>query len=91
MEWWFLALPFVLVALFCVLMMGIAGRVFGRGRLATRGSGLMMCHGGHDRDRVEADELLAEMKSQRDRLDGLIARAEEAANKTSADGEPESA
>jgi len=77
------ALPLVLIALACALM--IVG-MMAFGSLATRGletqggHAAMMCHGGHGddahgREAVESD-LLPDLKAQRERLDQLIARAE---------------
>lgn len=80
------ALPLVLIALACALM--IVG-MMAFGSLATRGletqggHAAMMCHGGHGDDahgreaeRAGSPDLVAELRAQRERLDQLIARAE---------------
>ena len=82
-------LPLALVALACPLMMvGMMafGWLFMRGRSESHvGHGLMMCHGGHgggnehEAKPAESADLVAELKAQRERLDQLIARAEEKA------------
>jgi hypothetical protein len=90
MDWeW--GLPLALVVLACPLMMvGMMafGWLFMRGRAGSHsGHGMMMCHmghgngGGHEGHEAPAEsaDLMAELKAQRERLDQLIARAEEKA------------
>ena len=82
----------VLFVLACPLMMvGMMafGWLFMRGRSGSQGGhGMMMCHGGHGGNGHESHEqgkpaesadLVAELKAQRERMDQLIARAEEKA------------
>ena len=82
----------VLFVLACPLMMvGMMafGWLFMRGRSGSHGGhGMMMCHGGHGGNGHESHEqgkpaesadLVAELKAQRERMDQLIARAEEKA------------
>jgi hypothetical protein len=91
---WTWGLPLVLLfVLACPLMMvGMMafGWLFMRGRSGSHaGHGMMMCHGGHgggnghesheQPNTAESADLMAELKAQRDRLDQLIARAEEKA------------
>jgi hypothetical protein len=91
---WAWGIPLVLFVLACPLMMvGMMafGWLFMRGRSGSHsGHGMMMCHMGHgDANGHESHEhggkpsesadLVAELKAQRDRLDQLIARAEEKA------------
>ena len=90
MDWeW--GIPLVLMALACPLMMvGMMafGWVFIRGGSGSHGAhGMMMCHmshgNGHEShehvEPAESADLVAELKAQRERLDQLIARAEEKA------------
>jgi hypothetical protein len=85
-------LPLALIVLACPLMMvGMMafGWLFMRGRSGSHsGHGMMMCHSGqggngHEERRqaepAESTDLVAELKAQRERLDQLIARAEEKA------------
>ena len=84
-------LPLVLVALACPLMMvGMMAFswLFMRGRSGSHsGHGMMMCHMGHgggsghqhEAKPAESADQVAELKAQRERLDQLIARAEEKA------------
>jgi hypothetical protein len=64
------------------------GWLFMRGRSGSHGGhGMMMCHMGHDAGNgheshdqttsTEPADLVTELKAQRERLDQLIARAEE--------------
>jgi len=89
---WAWGIPLVLFVLACPLMMvGMMafGWLFMRGRSGSHdGHGMMMCHGGHGGNGHESHEqpktaesadLVTELKAQRDRLDQLIARAEEKA------------
>jgi hypothetical protein len=90
---WAWGLPLALVVLACLLMMvGMMafGWLFMRGRAGSHsGHGMMMCHmghgngGGHEGHEQagspESADLVAELKAQRERLDQLIARAEEKA------------
>jgi len=71
MDWSFIAVPFVLMALLCPLMMVgmiVGGWLFARGRSGSGSHGMMMCHGGHHHGRVEAaaDEALADREPQPD-------------------------
>jgi hypothetical protein len=84
---WAWGIPLVLLVLACPLMMvGMMafGWLFVRGRAGGHG-GMMMCHGGHGgndhegHEPAESADLVAELKAQRERLDQLIARAEEKA------------
>jgi len=90
---WTWGLPLVLLfVLACPLMMvGMMafGWLFMRGRSGSHGGhGMMMCHTGHgggdgheshehEARPSESVDLVAELKVQRERLDQLIARAEE--------------
>ena len=90
---WTWGLPLALLVLACPLMMvGMMafGWLFMRGRSGSHsGHGMMMCHMGHgggdghdaheQAKPAESAELVAELKAQRERLDQLIARAEEKA------------
>ncbi|HJX62008.1 MAG TPA: hypothetical protein VJ578_05525 [Dehalococcoidia bacterium] len=89
---WAWGIPLVLFVLACPLMMvGMMafGWLFMRGRSGSHGDhGMMMCHGGHGGNGHESHEqgkpaesadLVAELKAQRERMDQLIARAEEKA------------
>ena len=91
---WAWGIPLVLLVLACPLMMvGMMafGWLFMRGRSGSHsGHGMMMCHMGHGggdgheghehgATPSESADLVAELKAQRDRLDQLIARAEEKA------------
>jgi hypothetical protein len=89
---WAWGIPLVLFVLACPLMMvGMMafGWLFMRGRSGSHGGhGMMMCHGGHGGNGHESHEqgkpaesadLVAELKAQRERLDQIIARAEEKA------------
>jgi hypothetical protein len=83
----------VLFALACPLMMvGMKAFawLFMRGRSGSHsGHGMMMCHMGHGGGNghesheqakpAESADLVSELKAQRERLDQLIARAEEKA------------
>jgi len=66
MDWSFIAVPFVLMALLCPLMMvGMiaGGWFFARGRSGSESHGMMMCHGGHHhhgRGEAATDEALAD-------------------------------
>ncbi len=81
MEW--ALIPLVLLVALCPLMMigmMVGGWLFMRGRAGSpSGHGMMMCmgHGGHGDGRAQAQGLVEELKAQRQRLDELIARAEE--------------
>ena len=71
MDWSFMAVPFVLMALLCPLMMVgmiVGGWLFARGRSGSGSHGMMMCHGGHHHGRGEAaaDEALADREPQPD-------------------------
>jgi hypothetical protein len=85
---WAWGLPLALIVLACPLMMvGMMafGWIFMRGRSGSHG--MMMCHGGHggnghegrEAQATESADLVAELKAQCERLDQLIARAEEKA------------
>ncbi len=88
---WTWGLPLALLVLACPLMMvGMMafGWLFMRGHSESHsGHSMMMCHGGHGADgheghehgptAAESPDLLAELKAERERLDQLIARAEE--------------
>ena len=90
---WTWGVPLALFVLACPLMMvGMMafGWLFMRGRSGSHGGhGMMMCHGGHGGGNghesheqpktAESADLATELKAQRDRLDQLIARAEEKA------------
>jgi len=89
---WTWGLPLALLVLACPLMMvGMMafGWLFMRGRSGSHGGhGMMMCHMGHgggngheshDTKSAESADLVSELKAQRERLDQLIARAEEKA------------
>ncbi len=89
---WAWGIPVVLFVLACPLMMvGMMafGWLFMRGRSGSHGGhGMMMCHGGHGGNGHESQEqgkaaesadLVAELKAQRERLDQIIARAEDKA------------
>jgi len=89
---WAWGIPVVLFVLACPLMMvGMMafGWLFMRGRSGSHGGhSMMMCHGGHGGNgheeheqakSAESADLVAELKAQRERLDQLIARAEEKA------------
>ena len=88
---WAWGIPLVLFVLACPLMMvGMMafGWLFMRGRSGSHsGHGMMMCHMGHGNGHeghdqanpAESADLVAELKVQRERLDQLIARAEEKA------------
>ncbi len=89
---WAWGIPLVLFVLACPLMMvGMMafGWLFMRGRSGSHGGhGMMMCHGGHGGNGHESQEqgkpaesadLVAELKAQRERLDQIIARAEDKA------------
>jgi len=91
---WTWGLPLALIVLACPLMMvGMMafGWLFMRGRSGSHsGHGMMMCHMGHGGDNghesheheakpAASEDLVAELKAERDRLDQLIARAEEKA------------
>lgn len=80
---WAVAIPAIALLLLCPLMMiamMVGGWVFGR-RL-TGGHG-MMCmghgsHGGHEDNRgASSGDLVAELKAERERLDRIIAQAEQ--------------
>jgi len=66
MDWSLIAVPFVLMALLCPLMMvGMiaGGWLFARGRSGSESHGMMMCHGGHHhhgRGEAATDEALAD-------------------------------
>ncbi len=89
MEWeWLIWTPIALMALLCPLMMVgmmVGGWLFARGRggqAGHAGHGMMMCHGGHDAghdERGETSELVSELKAQRERIDRILASAEEGA------------
>jgi len=69
MDWSFMAVPFVLIALLCPLMMVgmiVGGWVFARGHSGSGSHGMMMCHGGHHHGHVEAadDEAPANREPQ---------------------------
>ena len=72
MDWSFIAVPFVLMALLCPLMMvGMiaGGWLFARGRSGSESHGMMMCHGGHHhhgRGEAATDEALANREPQSD-------------------------
>jgi hypothetical protein len=92
MDWSFMAVPFVLMALLCPLMMVgmiVGGWLFARGRSGSESHGMMMCHGGHHHGRVEGEGMQAEMRAQREGFDRLVARGEAIADETSANGEPQ--
>ena len=84
---WTWGLPLALLVLACPLMMvGMMafGWLFMRGRSGSHsGHVMMMCHMGHgnghehDAKPSESADLVSELKAQRERLDQLIARAEE--------------
>jgi hypothetical protein len=88
---WAWGIPLVLFVLACPLMMvGMMafGWLFMRGRSGSHGGhGMMMCHMGHGEGNghesheqgqpTQSADLVAELKAQRERLDQLIARAEE--------------
>ncbi len=83
---WGIAVPFILLmALACPLMMvGMMafGWLFMRGRSGSQGGhGMMMCMGHGSGDHEEHHEatkpLVEELKAERERLDRIIARAEE--------------
>lgn len=89
---WAWGIPLVLFVLACPLMMvGMMafGWLFMRGQSGSHsGHGMMMCHGGHGGNGhegheqpkpAESTDLVVELKAQRERLDQLIARAEEKA------------
>jgi hypothetical protein len=91
---WAWGIPLVLFVLACPLMMvGMMafGWLFMRGRSGSHGGhGMMMCHmghgegNGHESHEQEAKptasaDLVAELKAERERLDQIIARAEEKA------------
>jgi hypothetical protein len=90
---WAWGIPLVLMALACPLMMvGMMafGWLFMRGRSGSHaGHGMMMCHMGHGGGNghesheqgkpAESADLVAELKAERERLDQIIARAEEKA------------
>ena len=91
---WAWGIPLVLFVLACPLMM-VGMMAFGwllmRGRSGSHaGHGMMMCHMGHgggngheghehEAKPSESADLVAELKAQRERLDQIIARAEEKA------------
>ena len=90
MDWSFMAVPFVLMALLCPLMMVgmiVGGWVFARGRSGSGSHGMMMCHGGHHHGRVEGEGMQAEMRAQREGIDRPIARGGAAADEALADRE----
>ena len=72
MDWSFMAVPFVLMALLCPLMMVgmiVGGWLFARGRSGSGSHGMMMCHGGHHhhgRGEAATDEALANREPQSD-------------------------
>lgn len=84
---WAIGIPVLLLLALCPLMMAgmiVGGWVFGRKAMGGHGGGhgMMMCmgHGGHEnRPSAEGDsqELVDELRAERERLDQLIARAEE--------------
>ena len=82
---WAWGIPLVLFVLACPLMMvGMMafGWLFMRGRSGSHtGHGMMMCmgHGGgnHEEHHQETKPLVEELKAERERLDRIIARAEE--------------
>ena len=87
---WTWGLPLVLIVLVCPLMMfGMMafGWLFARGSSGSHSGHGMMCHMGHgggnghegheQTKTAESADLVGELKAQRDRLDQLIARAEE--------------
>lgn len=82
---WAIAIPVAALLLLCPLMMVVmmvGGWVFGR-RL-TGGHGMMcMGHGSHagheDHNAAPSGDLVAELKAERERLDRIIAQAEERA------------
>ena len=89
---WAWGLPLVLMALACPLMMvGMMafGWLFMRGRSGSHsGHGMMMCHmghgggdghEGHEAKSAESEDLVSELKAERERLDQLIARTAEKA------------
>ena len=86
---WAWGIPLVLMVLACPLMMvGMMafGWLFMRGRSGSHSRhGMMMCHMGHgnghehEAGSTESADLVSELKAQRERLDQLIARAEEKA------------
>jgi len=83
---WAIGIPVLVLLLVCPLMMvGMMafGWLFMRGRSGSHGGhGMMMCmgHGGHGTEHETAapagDDLVDELKVERQRLDELIARAE---------------
>ena len=83
---WAIGIPILLLLLVCPLMMvGMMafGWLFMRGRSGSHsGHGMMMCmgHGSHPTDHETAgptgDDLVEELKAERQRLDELIARAD---------------
>jgi hypothetical protein len=93
MDWaWGIPLVLLFVLACPLMMLGMMafGWVFMRGRSGGHaGHGMMMCHTGHGGGNghesheqtkpPESADLVAELKAQRDRLDELIARAEEKA------------
>jgi hypothetical protein len=92
MDWSLIAVPFVLMALLCPLMMVgmiVGGWLFARGRSGSESHGMMMCHGGHDHGRGEGEGMQAEMRAQREGIDRLVARSGAAADEALTDREPQ--
>ena len=88
---WAWGIPVALLVLACPLMMvGMMafGWLFMRGQSGGHSGHGMMCHMGHgnggghegrEAGPAESADLVAELKAQRERLDQLIARAEDKA------------
>jgi len=92
MDWSFMVVPFVLMALLCPLMMVgmiVGGWLFARGRSGSGSHGMMMCHSGHQHGGVEGEGMPAETRAQREGLDRLVARGEAAADEALTDREPQ--
>ncbi len=75
---WLIAIPVALMFALCAFMMlsMMVRGWLGGGRHG--GHGMMMCmgHGADHEPRTPDEGLLEELKSERDRMDALIARAE---------------
>ena len=84
---WAIGIPLALLLLLCPLMMVgmiVGGWIFGRRAMGNHGGhGMMMCMGhGHAENQGQpsgeatGEALIEELRAERERLDRLIARAE---------------
>ena len=76
---WLIGVPVVVLLLLCPLMMVgmiVGGWIFGRKATGHGGHGMMMCHPMNHGSREDAAPTIDDLKTERERLDELIARAE---------------